>query len=380
MKTFLIFFLAIIIALPLACMAGSPKCRYYQNKSSVFVPFVNAPTNTDLEDAPTINVGFNKDPTYNPFIMDTGSCGIVATPDVFKRSPDAINLGPGETYYDSSGTTAKGTFWTATQQIYDPEGNLLATANVPVLQVTEVCVKNPDGSTTCNKNPTGFALMGIGFGREGTTLPLKTPAYNAFLNLTHVKIKGKLKRLPKKWINGYVISAKGADLGLTVANTANAGFVKLQLWPQFSTPKLPEWMPTTMTVNINGFNGYGETIMDTGIKFAILTPPNDVDLGPPVNCPGTTEPQCVRDGVVFNVYFPNEINPVAFYTFTTGQQDNPMQPDGVSTAVVHPNVFFNTSRHLLGGMNFVYDNKNGYCGYIWNENTSCWYGYVIPTQ
>jgi len=380
MKVFLVFSLTVVLALPFACIASSAKSRYPGSKYSVFVQFVNANTNADLEEPPKINVGFNKHPAYHPFIMDTGSCGIVATPDVFKPGANAINLGPGSTYYDSDSTTAMGTYWTATQQIYDPAGNLLATANVPVLQITQTCVTNPDGSTTCNMNPTKFALMGIGFGREGSSLPLKTPAYNAFLNLTQVKINGKLRGLPKEWVNGYVISSTGANLGLTDVNTANAGFVKLQLWLQYSKSNLSEWMPTTMTVNINGASGYGESIMDTGIKFALLTPPNDANLGTPVLCPGTTEAECVPDGVVFNVYFPNEINPVAFYTFTTGQQDNPMQPDSVSTAVVHPNIFFNTSRKLLAGMNFVYDNKNGYCGYIWNGNTSNWYGYVIPTE
>jgi hypothetical protein len=382
MKIFLVLSLAIIIALPLSCMAGSAKCRHHhkRKKESVFVPYVNAATNTNLEVAFTINVGFNNDPSPHPFIMDTGSCGIVATPDYFKPAPDAQNLGPGETFYDSSGITEKGTFWTATQQIYDPQGNLLATANVPVLQVTEVCVTAPDGTTTCNPNPTGIALMGIGFGREGTVLPLKTPAYNAFLNLTSVMIKGKLRPLPRNWVNGYVVYPFGVALGLTPQNTAKAGLVKLQPWPQYSTEKLPEWMPTTMTVDVNGTSGDGQSIMDTGITFSILTAPSGANLGTLVPCPVTSSPKCLPNGDTISVYFPDQTNPVAFYTFTTGQQGNPMQPDYITTAIPHPTVFWNTSRHLIGGMNFVYDNKNGYCGYIWNGNTSSDFGYVIPTK
>jgi hypothetical protein len=222
--------------------------------------------------------------------------------------------------------------------------------------------------------------MGIGFGREGTVQPLKTPAYNAFLNLTRVRIKGRLMPLPKNWIKGYVVSAKGVDLGLSAANTAKAGFVKLQLWPEFSTPKLSEWMPTTMTVDVNGTSGYGQSIMDTGITFSILTPPNGANLGTLVPCPGTTTPLCLPSGDTISVYFPNATNPVAFYTFTTGQTSNPMMPDAVTTAIAHPTVFFNTSRHFLGGMNFVYDNKHGYCGYIWSGNTPVQYGYVNPSK
>ena len=380
-KAFLVLFLAINIAFPLSCIASSSKSEHKRKKASVFVPYANAMTNPNLEAAPTINVGFNNDHIYHQIIMDTGSCGIVVTSDIFQPAPDAQNLGPGETFYDSSGITARGTFWTATQQIYDPEGKLLATSDVPVLQITEVCTTNPDGSTTCTTNPTNpIAVMGIGFGREGTVPPPKTPAYNAFLNLTKVKIKRKLRRLPKNWVNGYVVSAYGVELGITHANSAGAGLVKLESWPEYSTSKLTEWVPTTMTVSVNGVSGDGESIMDTGITFALLTPPNGANFGTLVPCPGTTQPNCLRDGNVIDVYFPNQYNPVAFYTFTTGQTGNPMQPDAVSTAVVHPNVFFNTSRHLLGGMNFVYDNKHGYCGYIWNGNSSSQFGYVIPTK
>jgi hypothetical protein len=113
MKTSLVLFLAILIATPLLCMADKAKCpcknskakSRYQCGVSLFVPFVNAETNTNLEASPTINVGFNGDPGFHPFIMDTGSCGIVATPDYFKHAPDAENLGPAETFYDSDGTT-----------------------------------------------------------------------------------------------------------------------------------------------------------------------------------------------------------------------------------------------------------------------------------
>jgi hypothetical protein len=380
MKNSVVLFLAILIAMPLSCMAQKTNCRY-QGTTSVFVPYVNAKTNIDLEVALTVNIGFNGIAGYHAFIMDTGSVGIVASPDIFQPAPGAQNLGPGEQYYDSSGIIEKGTIWTATQQIYDPHGNLLATADVPVLQVTQVVCIN--GSCPPNNNPTKIAIMGIGLAREGNDTnsypPPKTPAYNPFLNLTKVLEKGKLKRLPKDWVNGYVVYADGVDLGLTSANTAHAGFVKLKPWPQFSTPKLSEWMLAPMTVKINGVSGNGNSVFDTGIKNALVFPPSNANLGTLVNCPGNSMPQCVGDGNVFSIYFPNEDKPVAFYTFTVGQTGNPMQPDSVQV-VSRSGVFFNTSRHLLGGMNYIYDNTNGYVGYIWNGNTSSQYGYVKPSK
>lgn len=364
-----------MIAIPLSCMAAKTKCRY-QGTSSVFVSYANAATNTDLEDSPKINVGFNGDPGFNQFIMDTGSCGIVASPDIFQPAPNAINLGPGETHY-TNGTFNRvltGNYWTATQQIYDAEGNLLATSDVPVLQVTQE-VDNGNPPIT----PTGFALMGIGFGREGNDTPPKTPAYNPFLNLTSILKKGKLRPLPRNWVNGYIVSAEGAELGLTAKNTRKAGFIKLTYWEQYATSDLPEWMPMSMTVCVNGVCGDGMSVMDTGITNSIINPPPGANLGTLVNCPDTTQPQCISDGNVISVYYPNQSNPVAYYTFTIGQTGNPMQPDSVAVQS-RPTIYWNTSRHFLGGINFVYDNRNGYAGFIWNHNTSDAYGYVIPSK
>ena len=221
--------------------------------------------------------------------------------------------------------------------------------------------------------------MGIGLAREGDYLPLKTPAYNAFLNLNKVRRKEKLRNLPKDWVNGYVVHADGVYLGLTAANTAEAGFVKLQPWPEYSTPELPEWMLAPVNIKVNGVSSEGTNVVDTGIKFSLIDPPYDSNLDPLVDCPGSTEPQCVGDGNIINVYFPNQTDTVAFYTIIVGQKGNPMQPDYM-TVVDRSGVYFNTSRLFLQGMNLIYDNKNGYVGYIWNGNTSSEYGYVKPSE
>jgi len=370
-KTLLVLFLATLIAMP--CMGE--ECRY-RGEASIFVPFSNAMTNANLDQSPEINVGFDGDNSYYPFIMDTGSCGIVASQDIFQPAAGAINLGPGSTEY-TNGSFVKvysGNYYTATQQLYDEYGNILATSDVPVLQVTQL---NEGGTIT---TPTKFALMGIGFGRENPdVIPAKTPAYNVFLNLTSIFRKGTLRPLPKDWVNGYVISPRGAELGLTAKNTTDAGFIKLTLWPEYSTRDLPEWTPMSGTLCINGVCAEAQSVMDTGITGGILLPPSGVNLGTLIDCPGTTSPQCVPDGNVFDIYYPNETHPVAFYTFTTGQTGNPMQPASIAIQT-RPTIYWNTSRHFLGGMNFVYDNKHGYAGFIWNHQTSSDYGYVIPSK
>lgn len=373
------FLLAIFILQFEPCLAHKSKNRY-KDGSSVYVSYVNGESNSDLDKSPRINLGFNGSSQYFSFIMDTGSVGIVASADIFQPSPDAQNLGPGEQYYSSSGIIEKGTWWTATQEIYDADGRLMATANVPVLQVTEIVCAS--GARDCEPvmNPKGISVMGVGFARESNEQPRGFPSYNAFLNLQTVLQKDKMVPLPRKWINGYVVSSQGVSLGLTEKNTKKAGFVKLQPWYEYSTCELPEWHPAPMTLSVNGVKGDGNSLMDTGVGIAYMTPPANANVGTLVDCPNNTLDQCAADGNVIKVYLPDDKNPVAYYKFKIGQKDNPMQPDGVDVVSNGPKVFLNTSRHFLGGINFIYDNKNGYVGYIWNGNTSSKFGYVKPTK
>lgn len=368
-------FLSILMVLlhPSIGQAQSP----YSGTTSVFIPYVNAQENPNLQDSPTINLGFDGSGKYVPFIMDTGSVGIVASPDIFTPARGAKYLGSGQQYYSSSGIIEEGTWWSATQQIYDANGKLVATANVPVLQVTSIRCADNARSCEPNNNPKGISVMGIGFARESPQQPRGTPNYNAFLNLQSVLQNNILQKLPANWCNGYVVCPNGVFLGLTAENTTNAAFVKLLPWTTYSTPQLSEWMPAPMTININGVNGDGNILMDTGVDTAFLTPPSGADLGPLVTCPGSSLVQCAANGNVIGVYLPNVTNPVAFYSFTVGDHSNPMHPDGVHVDS-GSNVFFNTSRHVLGGINFLYDNTNGYIGYIWNGNSSDSVGFVHP--
>lgn len=349
----------------------------YTGSTSAFVSYANAATNTDLHESPTVRISFNGSDHHVPFIMDTGSVGIVASEDIFQPAPGAKNLGPGKQFYSSSGIIEEGTWWTATQNIYDADGNLLATSEVPVLRVKKIkCSRNARDCTPTN-HPQGISVMGVGFARESKTQPRGTPEYNAFLNLQTVLQGGELKPLPVDWVNGYVVTSTGVDLGLTSANTLNAGWVKLLPWPQYSTPKLPEWMPAPMTIDANGVSGDGNILMDTGVTAGFLTPPPQSDVGPLVDCSGTSRAECVPSGKTFGIYLPDQTNPVAFYTFTVGEVGNLMKPEEVHVEA-KSKVFFNTSRHVLGGINFIYDNSNGYIGYIWNGLSGSDVGYVIP--
>jgi len=372
------FFQAILLNLAfiLSCSAGENR---YTGTTTVFVPYSNAARNENLERSPKIHIGFNGLPHYTSFVMDTGSVGIVASADIFTPAPGAQNLGPGRQYYSSSGIIEEGTWWSATEQIYDADGNLLAVAEVPVLRVTSVkCAEN---ARFCRpkKHPKGIAMMGIGFGRKGnqqqSDVMRGTPDYNPFLNIYGVMKNGVLTELPRDWCNGYVVTSKGVYLGLTAENTAHAGFVKLMPWPEHSTQKLKDWKPAPMTVTVNGVSANGNILMDTGVGTAYFSPPPNAQFGRLVRCKGNSLIQCLPEGNVIGVFLPDRVNPVAFYRFVVGEKHNMMQPKGIHV-VKNPFVFLNTSRHILAGIDFIYDNSNGYAGYIWNGQSSSDNGFV----
>jgi|GEM_PF-5989523 len=52
-----------------------------------------------------------------------------------------------------------------------------------------------------------------------------------------------------------------------------------------------------------------------------------------------------------------------------------MQPKGIHL-VTNSNVFLNTSRHVLSGMNYIYENTNGYVGYALNSEIGANLGVV----
>jgi hypothetical protein len=203
----------------------------YAGGESVFVGYADG-DGADRH-APTINLGFvgHRDGEISArFIMDTGSVGIIATPDHFRPGRDARNLGPGQQTYSSSGIVENGNWWLAGVNIYDAGGSLMARAEVPVLLVDSITCLPDARDCRPREQPRGVAMMGVGFARESGQQVHGTPDFNAFLTLTHVRgSDGRLHSLPGNWHNGYVVTAHGVYLGLTGAVTGNAAFAKLAL-------------------------------------------------------------------------------------------------------------------------------------------------------
>jgi hypothetical protein len=373
---------AALFVLALAGIAVSParaEAPVYTGSQSVFVSYADG--SGDGERAPTINLGFagHRDGAIAArFQMDTGSVGIIASEDHFRPGRNARNLGPGQQTYTSSGIVENGTWWLDTVNIYDADGNRVAEAEVPVLLVESVTCLPEARDCRPRERPRGVAMMGVGFAREGDRQPHGTPDYNPFLNLRRVAGPDGMQRRPEDWRNGYVVTARGVYLGLTAADTANAAFAKLAPNPAYSTPELPEWMPTPMTLTVNGVSADGRLLMDTGVKVSYLSPPAGARVEPLGPCRAARSDRCAPPQTTVTVSIPSQANPVASYSYTVGQDGNPMQPDDVVIVRDATGAFLNTSRHFLAGMNFIYDETGGYVGFQWTGGASGSGGFVRP--
>lgn len=347
---------------------------------TVFVSYDNGSDGPQSGNSPTVNLGFGDSATYHPATMDTGSTGILASPDVFTPAPDAKNLGPGRQVYTSSGRIELGTWYTATENIYDASGNIIATADVPVLQVTEIQCRPDARDCTPTKHPENLSIMGIGFARESQA-PDPTrhmPDYNPFLNLTSVAgADGTLVPLPADWHNGYEVTPTGVYIGLTSAITSDASMVKLLPDPANSVPGLPEWNAVPMTVVVNGKSVNGTVLMDTGLVTGLLQDPGY--QGTLSQCPSAGEGgnKCLPSGTMVALDLPGQAHPAAYYTMTIDESNTPMQPNGGIALADGDENFLNTSVSVLNGITFFYDEENGFIGYI-NNGGSPFFVHVNP--
>ncbi|WP_195930343.1 autotransporter family protein [Hyphomicrobium album] len=344
----------------LAATPASPQSsNLYVGGGWVAVDFVDTISGDDTQ--PTVQLGFNGSGASNPFTMDTGSVGILASSQYFTPGPDAKRLGEGSQYYSSDHRTEYGVWWEATQQIYS-NGVLVAEAKVPVLQVTHEkrCDAN-GGNCQWNYSP-DVHMMGVGFAREGAvgqTDPSRhSPEYNAFLNLTAVAVTpgGPLTVLPDDWHNGYVVSGDQVQLGLTTSNTANAGFIKLAPNPTYFTPTNKEWslVPASITVDSQP-PVEGTVLMDTGLKPGILTPTGTVGH---FTC-GQNE--CADHSTYLAISLPTGGFQIFSYEFQLNVSD-PMRPHEVHLPG-GTDTYFNTGLRVFNGINLIFDADNGFTGY-----------------
>src|SRR4029453_14225542 len=76
---------------------------------------------------------------------------------------------------------------------------------------------------------------------------------------------------------GYIVTREGGHLGMSAQRPR--GFPLLKPAPNpASRPGVPEWSATPMAVSVDGVTGNGTVLVDTGINYMFLSPPDGTRL------------------------------------------------------------------------------------------------------
>lgn len=333
----------------------------YRGLQTFRIPFANGPIAMDRVPQVWLKLRGSRPARFG---MDTGSTGIVVAAEHFVPGPNDIAEGPGRLIYNSSGRILNGERYTTEVEIQRDEDTPVATARVQVLRVSHITCLERARDCRPESNPRGVALVGVGFDRTGAQGSEPGVPRNPFVSLVSLASGGA----PASVRPGYIVTREGVHLGMSAERTRGFAFIKLAAKPA-SRPGAPAWSAAPMTVSVDGVAGNGTILVDTGISYMFLSPPEGTRLERGRRAP---------EGSRIAVFMPDQRDPQpAYYGFTVGARGNPMQPERVE--VVHDRgVFVNTGRMLLDGFDYLYDAAGGYVGFGWNGRLSSGHGSVTP--
>ena len=353
--------LATIAASLLAAPAIAQQAPQYGGLQTLDIPFANGPIAMDRVPHVWLKLRGSRPVRFG---MDTGSTGIVVAAEHFTPGPNDITEGPGRLIYNSSGRILNGERYTTEVEIQRDENTPVATARVQVLRVSSITCLERARDCRPENNPRGVAFMGVGFDRTGAQGTEPGVPRNPFVSLVSLASGAPLSSVRP----GYIVTREGVHLGMSAERTRGFAFIKLASNPA-SRPGVPEWSATPMAVSVDGVTGNGTVLVDTGINYMFLSPPDGTRLERGRRAP---------EGSRITVFMPDQRNPQpAYYGFTVGARGNPMHPERVE--VVHDRgVFVNTGRMFLEGFDYLYDAAGGYVGFGWNGRLSGGYGGVTP--
>lgn len=338
----------------------------YRGLQTLDIPFANGPVAMDRVPQVWLKLHGSRPVRFG---MDTGSTGIVVSAQHFTPGPNDVVEGPGRLVYNSSGRILSGERYTTEVEIRRDEYTPVAIARVQVLRVSSITCLERARDCRPESNPRGVAFMGIGFDRTGaesigTAGTEPGVPRNPFVSLVSLASGAPLASVRP----GYIVTREGVHLGMSAERTRGFAFIKLAP-SAASRPGVPEWSATPMTVSVNGVTGNGTVLIDTGINYMFLSPPDGTRLERGRRAP---------EGSRITLFMPDQRNPQpAYYGFTVGARGNPMHPERVE--VVHDRgVFVNTGRMFLEGFDYLYDAAGGFVGFGWNGRLSSGYGGVTP--
>ncbi|KAG9003005.1 hypothetical protein FRB93_011292 [Tulasnella sp. JGI-2019a] len=313
------------------------------------------------------------EPKY--LMVDSGSTGIVITPQFLENASFQDSKKPFQLTYSSSGNSYKGTWITAI--VTFSSGDVQATTKQMNLRMATSWRKGYDGTFTTEG--LGIRMLGVGFDRDtgpgtkdsGGNLVL--PDINPFILLEEMTPEGGV-------IPGYILSPTCITLGITKEErdtfecvqlvrevpTAVTGLAVLPA-PDWSAPNVNVSVPTS---NIAPF--LASLLIDTGLSYSIVQAPKGVapdivaillkpdpeeEHPPPITCRAQ-----VADYEQIRLTFPELSQPL--YEYIVGAKGD-VPPEYVSWRHdLHAGVpFINASLHALSGFDYLFDQKGGILGF-----------------
>ena len=216
-------------------------------------------------------------------------------------------------------------------------------------------------------------MMGIGFGRRGDHQAQSGPERNPFLNVASLG-GGDPNMEPLR--RGYIVTRRGVHIGLTAGNTRD-DFSYVKLAPSADGR---DWASTPACISINGAKpaACGTVLIDTGVTAMYLTVPESQASADIRIVKGRRA--TLVEGTKVMISIPAEDSPQALYTFTLGDNLNPLAPAYLNLVGRNRAPFVNTSLHFLNGFDYLFDADGGFVGFRWTGHAPPEFGKAMPTS
>jgi hypothetical protein len=273
------------------------------------------------------------------FLLDTGSVGILVPRTILGPDHQQFDSSHDKMFqYVSSGKTYHGQ-WVKVPVVLGVPADWDGTGDHPIADVEVFAVDQPAGWDG--------GMFGVGFaiGKHADGGPARNP-------LLHASYRG----VPLN--DGYIVSARGIDVGLTPLNTQGFSFIALD-----RKKSGKDWLQPVGSYSLSGvittqaIDGELPILMDTGIGEMIVWLGAD-DIKPEVS-PGVAFPA----GVSVSISAPPADSgeaPALRYAFVTGDAGQPMAPTQVTWRAGKG---INTGRNVLAGADYLYDATAGRVGF-----------------
>ncbi|KAF6803709.1 adhesin aida-i [Colletotrichum sojae] len=381
--------LALAAALPLAfaedgCSDSEPPVYPAANPyNNALIPFVNPPFPA-LTSTPSLSISVKTEWNKNKYIrsagMDTGSTGVVIGGGLlgFSDSTNIDKSKPGNEYLSSSGRLWTGYWISADVTFYiaekDEKGRRKQViAHVPILAVNEssICFAFaeygycPEGNKTEVVSwPTTIHYIGVGFGRGSDQQPQALPDKIPFINV------GQIRGEDVDDIHqGYILSQRGVQVGLTSDSVAS--FKKTKLQPRAGSTD-NDWQMASMAIRINNspYNT-GKALFDTGINQSYIAVYENIRSTVKTNKSSLIKggPDVLVPGSVVQVLVPDENNPIANYTVKVTGNPTASGPEAPGYVMEKPpsassttGPFINTGRMFYNEFDAMLDSDCGWFG------------------